>query len=115
MEAQFREDQQDLKTREQKRKAEVQRGYAGLLMKMTGTKRTSHVQDEMRKLMHHDEQDLLSLWEGCHWDDIKKAGGLIQNCAPRKDVQTVECIRRHRMYTRVSREVCLRETGRHPS
>ena len=36
---------------------------------------------EKKKLMHHDEQELLSFWEGWHWDDNE--GG----CAPRQDVK----------------------------
>ena len=35
-------------------------------MKTTQDKGTRHVQDDMEKLMHHDEQELLSLWEGWH-------------------------------------------------
>ena len=44
----------------------------------------SHVQNEMGRLMHHDEQELLSVWEGWPWDDNK---GLIRTCAPRQDVK----------------------------
>ena len=55
------------------------------------------MQVEMEKLMHHDEQELLSLWL----------------CAKARR-EEVEYIRRHKMYTRVPREVCLRETGRAP-
>ena len=29
------------------------------------------VEAEMEKLMHQDEQELLSAWEGWHWDDNK--------------------------------------------
>ena len=36
--------------------------------------------------MHHGEQELLSFWEGRHWDD-NKAGGLTLSCAPRRDVR----------------------------
>ena len=39
-----------------------------------------------------------------------KAGGSIQSCAPRRE--EVEYIRRHKMHTRVPREVCLRETDK---
>ena len=88
MEAQFREDQQDLKNEGTEEESRGAKRIRGIAHEDDRNKGSSHVQDEMRKLMHHDEQDLLSLWEGCHWDDIKKAGGLIQNCAPRKDVQT---------------------------
>ena len=63
MEVQLREDQQELKTREHKKKAQTAKGYASLFMKTTPNKGTTHVQDEMWKLMHHDEQELLSVWE----------------------------------------------------
>ena len=76
------------------------------------SKRLSHMQDEMGRLMHHDEQELLSVWEFWHWDN-NKAGGLIQSCAKARR-EEVEYIRRHRMYTSVPREVCLRETEKGP-
>ena len=41
----------------------MQIGYSGLFTKMKKNKRTSLVQAEMGQLMHHDEQELLSLWE----------------------------------------------------
>ena len=59
MEEQVKEDQQELETREKKGGWKVRRGYAG------------HVQNEMGKLKHHDEQELLSICEGWHWDDNK--------------------------------------------
>ena len=31
----------------------------------------SHVQDEVERPMHHEEQELPSFWEGRHWDDNK--------------------------------------------
>ena len=45
--------------------------------------------------MHHDEQELLSLSEGCH-RETTKTGGLTRNCAPRQDEKKVEYIRRHK-------------------
>ena len=42
-----------------------------MVTKMTRTKGASHAQNEMEKLMHHDKQDLLSMWEGWHWNDNK--------------------------------------------
>ena len=84
MEAQFRDDQQDLKNEGTEEESRGAKRIRGIAHEDDRNKGSSHVQDEMRKLMHHDEQDLLSLWEGCHWDDIKKAGGLIQNCAPKR-------------------------------
>ena len=73
-------------------------------------KGTSHVQDEMGKLMHHDEHALLSLWEGWHWDDTK--GGWLdpELCARARRLE-VEYIRRQKMYTRVTREARPRDNG----
>ena len=66
----------------------------------------------MEKLMHDVEQELLSVWEGWHWDD--KEGGWLdpELCAKaRREEVEVEYIRRHKMYVRVPREVCLHEIG----
>ena len=46
------------------------------------SKRLSHMQNEMGRLMHYDEQELLSVWWGWHWDDNN---GLIQSCPPKRD------------------------------
>ena len=58
-------------------------------------------------------QELLSVWEGWHWDD-NEGGWLDPELCAKARQEEVECIRRHKMCTRVSREVCLRETGRAP-
>ena len=50
--------------REQKRKAEDAKSIRGIVHESDKHKRTGHGQDEIGKLMHHDEQELLSLWEG---------------------------------------------------
>ena len=73
----------------------------------------SHVQSEMGKLMYHDEQELLSVWDGWHWDD-NKGRWLDLELRAKARREEVEYIRRHKMYTRVSRETCSRETGRAP-
>ena len=57
----------------------------------------SLVEAKMGKLMHRDEQELLSVWEGWHWDDNK--GGW---CAKSRR-EDVEYIRQHIMYVRVPR------------
>ena len=49
--------------------AEEAKRIRGIVHENDKIKGTSHVQDEMGKLMHHDERGLLSLWEGWHWDD----------------------------------------------
>ena len=60
-----------------------------------------------------NKQELLSLWEGWHWDDNKGRWLDPEVCAKARG-EEVEYIRRHKMYTRISREGCLRETGRAP-
>ena len=94
----------------------VENGPAGAEDAGTNDKnrRMSHVQDEMGKLMHHHEQELLSVWEGSHLDDNK--GGWLdpERCAKARR-EAVEYIRRHKLHTSVPRKVCLRETGRHQS
>ena len=76
-------------------------------------KGSSHVQNEMGRLMHHDEQELLSVWEGCHWDD-NKGGWLDPDSCAQARREEVEWIRRHKMYTKVRRETCFRETEKAP-
>ena len=49
----------------------MQTGYAASSMKMPRNKGLSLVEAKMGKLMHQDEQELLSAWEGWHWDDNK--------------------------------------------
>ena len=68
---QMSENQQELKMRKPKKKAKDAKKMRGIVHENDKSKGPSHVQDEMGKLMHHDEQELLSLWEGWHWDDNK--------------------------------------------
>ena len=63
-EEQLRKDHQKPKTREQKRKAEDAKRIRGIVHESNTNKRLDHVPDEMRKLMHHNEQELLSVREG---------------------------------------------------
>ena len=51
-----------------KRKSEDAKRIRGIVHENDKNKRLSHVQYEMGKLMHHGEQELLSVWEGWHWD-----------------------------------------------
>ena len=76
-------------------------------------KGTSHVQDEMEKLMHHDEQELLNLCEGWHWDD-HKGGWLDPELCAKARREELEYIRRHKMYAGVPSEAWPRETGQAP-
>ena len=55
------------------------------------------------KRMYHDEQELLSLWEGWNWDDNKGRRLDPELCAKARR-EEVEYIR-HKMYTRVPRGV----------
>ena len=66
MEKQLGQDQQELKTREQKRRAEDAKRIRGIVHENNENERMSQMQYEMVKLMRHDEQELLSLWEGWH-------------------------------------------------
>ena len=63
--------------------------------------------------MHQDELELLSAWEGWHWDD-SKGGWFDPELFAKARREEVEYIRRHKMYVRVPREACLRETGKAP-
>ena len=83
---------------------------------------------EMEKLMHHDEQELLSLWEGCHWDDHN--GGWLdpELCAKarREEVKHIvvtrcargcperrACVRRRRHFSRQDgRRLTRRQPGK---
>ena len=69
MEEQLKEDQQELETREKKRKVKDVQRIRRMVLENDKSKRLSHMQNEMGRLMHHDEQELLSVWEGWHWDD----------------------------------------------
>ena len=71
------------------------------------------MESEVGELMHQNEQELPSVWEGWYWDD-NKGGWLDPELCVTVRQEEVEYIRRHKMYTRVSMEVCLRETGRAP-
>ena len=72
------------------------------------------IEVEMVKLMHQDEQELLSVWEGWNWDD-NKGGWLDPELCAKARREEVEYIRRHKMYVRVFIELCSRETGEAPS
>ena len=84
-------------------------------MKATKSKRLSRMQNEMGRLTHHDEQELLSVWDGWHWDD-NKGGWLDPELCAKARQEEVEYIRRHRDVTQESPGKCaLRETRRAPS
>ena len=99
MEEQLKQDQQELETREQKRKAEYAKRIRGIVHENNKNKGLSHEKNEMGKLMRHDEQELLSVWEGWHWDD-RKGGWLDPELYANARREEVEHIRRYKMYTR---------------
>ena len=113
MEEELKEDQQELETREKKRKVEDVKRIRRIVRGNNKNKDLSHVQSEMGKLMDYDEQELPSVWEGWHWDDNKGGWLDLELCAKVRR-EEAEYIRRHKMYTRVSSETCLRESGRAP-
>ena len=69
MEEQLREDHQELRTREQKKKAKDAMRIRGIVHENDQKQRNKSRARRNGKPMHHDEQELLSLWGGWHWDD----------------------------------------------
>ena len=68
------------------------------------SKRLSHMKNEMGRLMHNDEQELLRHVGRFGIGMTTKAGGLIRGCAPRRG-EEVEYIRLHTMYESLQRNV----------
>ena len=99
--------------RERKRKVEDAKKIRGFVHEKDKSKASRRVQDEMERLLYHDEQELRSVWEVRHWDD-NKGGWLDPEMCPKARREEVEYIRRHKMHTSVPREVCPSETGRAP-
>ena len=112
-EEQLEKDKQELEMREQWKRAEDANRICSIIHENSENKGLSLVEAEMGKLMHQDEQELLSAWDGWHWDDNKGGWLDLELCAKARR-EEVEYIRRHKMYVRVPREVCLRETGKAP-
>ena len=99
--------------RERRKRAEDANRICGITHENAENKGLSLVEAEMGKLMHQDEQELLSVWEGWHWDD-NTGGWLDPELCAKARREEVEYMRRHKMYVRVPREVCSRETGKAP-
>ena len=68
MEEQLKEDEQELMMWERRKKSKDAKRIRGIVHENDRNNRTSLAHDEMGYLVHHDEQELLSLWEGWHWD-----------------------------------------------
>ena len=111
MEEQLKEDEQELMMWEQRKKSKDAKRIRGIVHENDRNNRTSLAHDEMGYLVHHDEQELLSLWEGWHWDDNK--GGWL-------DPELCAKAWRRRWSTFVAStctrefpgETCSRETGK---
>ena len=80
IEEKLKKDKQELEMREQRKRANR---ICSIIHENAENKGLSLVEAEMGKLMHQDEQELLSVWEGWHWDD-NKVGGLTRSCVPRQ-------------------------------
>ena len=104
---QLKKDKQELEMWEQRRRAEDANRICSIISENAENKGLSLVEAEMGKLMRQDEQELLSVWEGWHWDD-NKGGWLDPELYAKARREEVEYIRRHKMY------VSLRETGMTP-
>ena len=112
MEEQLREYEQELKTREQKKAKRIHE----VDNENDKYKITSHVHDEMGKLMHHDETGT-ACGKACLGMTTEAGGGgwLDPELCAKARREEVEYFRRHKMYTRVSRETALAETDKsHP-
>ena len=60
--------------REDEYKAKDRKRMRWFMHENDKNKGTNRLQDEIEKLVHHDELTLFSMWQGWHWDDTK--GGL---------------------------------------
>ena len=94
--------------REQRKRAEDANRICSIVHENAENTGSSLVEAEMVKLMHQDEQELLSAWEGWHWDD-NKGGWLDPELCAKARREEKEYIRRHKMYARGPREVCWRK------
>ena len=93
--------------RERRKRAEDANRMCGITHENAVNKGLSLVEIEMRKLMHQDEQELLSVLEGWHWDENKGVWLDPELCAKARR-EEVEYIRRHKKNVRVLREVFTR-------
>ena len=114
MEEQLKEDQQEPETREHQWMVEDAKRIRRIVHENDKNKGLSHVQNEMGRLMHHDEQELLSVWEGWQWDD--KIGGLVDPdlCAQARR-EAVEYIRRHKCTQGSPEKLAYVRRERHPA
>ena len=100
-----RKDKQELEMRERRKRAEDANRMCGITHENAENKGLSLVEAEMGKVVHQDEQELLSVWDGWHWDG-NKGGGLDPELCAKARREEVEYIRRHKMYVKVPRETC---------
>ena len=114
IEEQLKKDKQELEMREQRKRAEDANRICSIINENAENKGLSLVEAEMGKLMHQDEQELLSVWEGWHWDD-NKGGWLDSELCAKARREEVEYIRRHKMYERFPGRCACAKLERRPS
>ena len=101
IEEQLEKDKQELEMQERRKRAEDANRICGITHENAKNKGLSLVEAEMEKLMHQDEQELLSVWEEWHWDDNKGVWLDPELCAKARR-EEVEYIRRHMIDVRES-------------
>ena len=106
---QLREDQQELRIREQKNKAKDARRIRGTVHENDKNKRTVTCKMKWRNSCITMSRNCSACGEGWHCDD-KKGGWVDTGLCAKARREEVEYIRCHKMHTRVPGEVCLRAT-----
>ena len=100
-------------TREKRKKEKAAKRIRGIVHENDRNMGASLTRDKMEQLLHHDEPELLSLWEGWHWDD-NKGGWLDPELCAKARRDEVVYFRCHNMYDRILRETFLREIRKGP-
>ena len=85
IEEQLKKDKPELEVRERRKRAENANRICGITHENAGNSGSSLV-EATGKLMHQDEQEPLTAWEG-GTGTTTKAGGLTLSCVPRQDVK----------------------------
>ena len=76
-----RKDKQELEMRERSKRAEDANRMCGGITHENAENKGLSLVAEMGKVVHQDEQELLSVWEGWHWDGNKGWGLDPELCA----------------------------------
>ena len=75
-------------------------------------KRTHHVQDEIGNVIHQNEQSFSACGKGGIGMTPKVDGLTLSQLCAKARREEVQYIRHQKMYTRVPRVTCMRETGK---